>query len=257
MCLKYITLFNLILFLIYIGRSSSHLQFLKVNFDKNSSTESYEIVQEMNMCVKTENNHRELTPTEYGKKLCSPGASPSRKLYSKIALSDRDSPTSRKSVDCLLNDEVNSTSSIENVKKETNIDDVNNNSSFKNSNQNLYTEIPSEFNSSFASKLTSLRNKLNGSRNSKNGSISDRDVPQTPCQSNVQQKDYEISTPNIPTQEETLSNYKDNENDRTDELSQSLNLTPSKPDVQKDNNNVGKSLSNVVINGGPQKISSS
>lgn len=197
------------------------------------------------MCVKTENSNRELAQTEYGTKLCSPGASPSRKFYSKITQSDRDSPTSRKSGDCLLNDEVNSTSSIENVKKETNIDDVNNNNDLKNSNQNLYTEIHSEFNSSFASKLTSLRNKLNGSRNSRNGSISDRDVPKTPCQSNVQQKDYEISTPNIRTQEETLSNHKDNDNDKIDVLSQSLNLTLSKPDVEKDNN-VVKSLTNVV-----------
>lgn len=211
------------------------------------------------MCAnanRTEDN-RELTPTDYGKKLSSPSASHGRKFYSKIALSNRDSPTSRKSVDCLLNDELNSTSSNENVKKETNIDDMNDTDYNNNNNQNMYTEIPSEFNqdcrpsytASFTSKISSLRNKMNSSRKSRlssnneyvnetephetetntivfqngNCSLSDRDVPKTPCQLHVQKKDYEISTPNIPTQDESISN----DNDKTDVLSQSLNLTPS------------------------------
>ncbi len=241
----------------------------------------------MNMCTNNKDD-RELSPTDYGGKKLSSPVSPSRKLYSKIsnqiklAHNDRDSPISRKSIDCLLNGEINSQSSTENVKKETNIDDINKDYNNNNSNnQNIYTELSNEFNQdnkpvsytdSFTSRLTSLRNKLNGSRhsrsqlNSKNEFLPEHETDKNSIQfqndnsfadrdanSNNVQKDYEISTPNIP-QNDTFDDT--NNEGSPDVLSLSLNLKPSKhSDLVK--NSVGKSMTNVVINNGGQKICSS
>jgi hypothetical protein len=219
------------------GRSSSHLDYLKVNNDKNSIDSYEKYSQEANnQCVyiNNEEKNEQNVPavTQYHGNVNTPilmqkltiNRTESNKMpYPKSTNNDRDSPTSRKSVDLLLNDqnssnnELNSNSSNENNllddEQETNIDEFNTyNSSSK---------------GSFAFKFNSLRSKFNSPFKEH------RAVTKEPSNKQLSKENetYQFQDDNLVPHEQLImppkknvENFADINDDTENVLSQSLNL---------------------------------
>ena len=209
------------------------MNYLKVNNDKNSIDSYEKYSQEANnQCVyidneeKNEQNvpainkyHASVNTPILMQKLTVTRTESAKIAYPKSTSNDRDSPTSRKSGDLLLNDqnssnnELNSNSSNENNllddEQETNIDEFNAyNSSSKSSFAFKFNSLRSKFNSPFKEHRVGLPNKQLSKENETYQFQEDNLVP------------HEQHIPSKPNFAESLANVDDAEN----VLSQSLNL---------------------------------